>query len=55
MPLNFKTLNPQSLGLELVKLMVKQLNGTMAIDGTSGTKITIIFPEPSMIDETGNQ
>jgi len=27
MSLNFKTLNPQSLGLELVKLMAKQLNG----------------------------
>jgi PAS domain S-box-containing protein len=55
MPLNFKTLNPQSLGLELVKLMVKQLNGKMAIDGTAGTTITITFPEPSMIDEIDNQ
>ena len=54
MSLNFKTLNPQSLGLELVKLMVKQLNGKMAIDGTAGTSITITFPEPSMIDKIGN-
>ncbi|MCW8803859.1 MAG: PAS domain S-box protein [Ignavibacteriaceae bacterium] len=54
MPLNFKTLNPQSLGLELVKLMVKQLNGKTAIDGTAGTTITITFPEPSMIEEIGN-
>jgi two-component sensor histidine kinase/PAS domain-containing protein len=53
-PLNFKNLNPQSLGLELVKLMVKQLNGRMAIDGTAGTTITITFPEPSMIEEIGN-
>jgi len=55
MPLNFKTLNPQSLGLELVKLMVKQLNGTMAIDGTAGTKISITFPQPSMTGETDHQ
>jgi len=54
MPLNFKTLNPQSLGLELVKLMVKQLSGKMAIDGTAGTAVTITFPEPSMVDEIGN-
>jgi PAS domain S-box-containing protein len=52
--LNLQTLNPQSLGLELVKLMVKQLNGKMAIDGTAGTSITITFPEPSMVDEIGN-
>jgi len=55
MSLNLQTLNPQSLGLELVKLMVKQLNGKMAIDGTAGTSITITFPEPSMVDEIGNQ
>jgi len=54
-PLNFKTLNPQSLGLELVKLMVKQLNGTMAIDGTAGTKISITFPQPSVTGETDHQ
>jgi hypothetical protein len=35
--------------------MVKQLNGKMAIDGTAGTSITITFPEPSMVDEIGNQ
>ncbi len=50
-PLNFKNLNPQSLGLELVKLMVKQLNGRMAIDGTAGTTISITFPQLSMSDE----
>ena len=51
-PLNFKTVNPQSLGLELVKLMAKQLNGKMAIDGTSGTVISIVFPLPTMNGET---
>ncbi len=51
-PLNFKTLNPQSLGLELVKLMAKQLNGKMAIDGTSGTVISIVFPQAN--DEQRN-
>ncbi|MDD1444322.1 ATP-binding protein, partial [Dolichospermum sp. ST_sed3] len=54
-PLNFKTLNPQSLGLELVKLMAKQLNGKMAIDGTSGTAISIIFPQPAISSEADQQ
>ena len=54
MPLNFKTLNPQSLGLELVKLMVKQLNGKMAIDGTAGTTISITFPQHPINYETDN-
>jgi PAS domain S-box-containing protein len=54
MTLNFRTLNPQSLGLELVKLMVKQLNGKMAIDGTSGTTISITFPQHPMNYETDN-
>jgi PAS domain S-box-containing protein len=54
MTLNFRTLNPQSLGLELVKLMVKQLNGKMAIDGTAGTKISITFPQHPMNYETDN-
>jgi PAS domain S-box-containing protein len=54
MTLNFRTLNPQSLGLELVKLMVKQLNGKMAIDGTAGTTISITFPQHPMNYETDN-
>ena len=54
MPLNFKTLNPQSLGLELVKLMVKQLNGKIAIDGTAGTTISITFPQHPINYETDN-
>jgi len=54
MPLNFKTLNPQSLGLELVKLMAKQLNGKMAIDGTAGTTISITFPQHPINYETDN-
>lgn len=54
MPLNFKTLNPQSLGLELVNLMAKQLNGIMAIDGTAGTTISITFPQHPINYETDN-
>ncbi|MCK7529474.1 MAG: ATP-binding protein [Ignavibacteriales bacterium] len=54
MPLNFRTLNPQSLGLELVKLMVKQLNGKIAIDGTAGTTISITFPQHPINYETDN-
>jgi two-component sensor histidine kinase len=46
-PLAMRTLNSQSLGLELVQLLVKQLNGKIEIDGTSGTQVKIIFPKPS--------
>ena len=45
-PLAMDTLNSQSLGLQLVNLLVKQLNGTMDIDGTNGTTVRIVFPKP---------
>jgi PAS domain S-box-containing protein len=50
-PLTMITLDSQSLGLQLVKLLVKQLNGKMEIDGTMGTRITIIFPKPPVAGE----
>ena len=50
-PLTMITLDSQSLGLQLVKLLVKQLNGKMEIDGTMGTRITIIFPKPPVVGE----
>jgi len=50
-PLAMKTLDSQSLGLQLVKLLVKKLNGKMEIDGTMGTTITIIFPKPPVAGE----
>ncbi|MDJ0531811.1 MAG: AAA family ATPase [Xenococcaceae cyanobacterium MO_207.B15] len=37
--------NSDSLGLELVCSLVEQLNGTINLDKTSGTKIEIIFDE----------
>ena len=54
-PLVMKTFNSQTLGLELVKLLAKQLNGKMEIDGTLGTKVKIIFPNPKMSVETENK
>jgi PAS domain S-box-containing protein len=45
-PLEMLIQDSQTLGLQLVKLLVKQLNGKMEIDGANGTTIKIIFPKP---------
>jgi two-component sensor histidine kinase len=37
--------NTDSLGLQLVNNLVEQLDGTITIDKTSGTKFMIIFKE----------
>jgi PAS domain S-box-containing protein len=44
MPKEFKAGGTQTLGLVLVDLLVKQLNGTMAIDGKKGTSLVVSFP-----------
>ena len=54
-PLAMNTLNSQTLGLQLVNLLVKQLNGKMEIDGTKGTTVRIVFPEPAVYPVTDNQ
>ncbi len=54
-PLALHTLNSQTLGLQLVKLLVKQLNGSMEIDGTKGTTVRIVFPKPKMTGNIDNQ
>jgi PAS domain S-box-containing protein len=49
-PLAMNTLYSQSLGLELVQLLVKQLKGKIEIDGTTGTEVKIVFPKPPIKD-----
>jgi two-component system, sensor histidine kinase PdtaS len=41
---NHASAQPRSLGLKLVSMFVKQLDGDLKIDGSSGTKVTIRFP-----------
>jgi PAS domain S-box-containing protein len=44
LPANVEQGRPASLGLHLVRLLTKQLAGTMTIDRTHGTAFTIEFP-----------
>jgi PAS domain S-box-containing protein len=39
--------NQTSLGLQLVSTLTDQLNGTVVIDRTGGTKFTFTFPKPA--------
>jgi len=41
--------NQTSLGLQLVSSLTDQLNGTVVIDRTGGTKFTFTFPRPAEI------
>ena len=36
--------HPFSLGLQLVNVLVSQLNGTLDLDRTRGTRFTVSFP-----------
>ena len=45
--------NQPSLGLQLVSSLTDQLNGTVAIDRTGGTKFTFRFPKPVEQKPTG--
>jgi two-component sensor histidine kinase len=40
--------NTQSLGLRLVNSLIGQLDGTVILDRTSGTKFMITIPVPSL-------
>jgi two-component sensor histidine kinase len=44
----------QSLGLQLVSLLTKQLNGKLKFDRTEGTEVSISFPLQSGIEEVDN-
>jgi two-component sensor histidine kinase len=36
--------HPRSFGLRLVRLLTEQLGGTLALDRTAGTHVTLRFP-----------
>ena len=37
--------HPLSLGLQLVNVLASQLNGTLTLDKTRGTRFTVTFPD----------
>ena len=50
-PENINPLNSPSLGLQLVSLLTKQINGQLKIETMKGTNISISFPVKSGIEE----
>lgn len=50
-PADITVKNSPSLGLQLVFLLAKQINGTLIIERKNGTKVELIFPKPSMFEE----
>jgi len=44
--LNFET--SDSLGLELVRTLTSQLDGSVQVDQTQGTTFTVVFPQPNL-------
>jgi len=44
LPQDMDVHQPQSLGLQLVNLLTRQVKGTLEMDGGSGTTVTITFP-----------
>jgi two-component system, sensor histidine kinase PdtaS len=45
-PVHLDFRNTKSLGLQLVRALAEQLNGTMALKRTGGTAFTLTFPHP---------
>ncbi len=43
--------NSPSLGLQLVYLLAKQINGTLRTEIKNGTKVELIFPKPAVFEE----
>ncbi len=43
--------NSPSLGLQLVYLLAKQINGTLITERENGTRVELVFPKPSMFEE----
>jgi two-component sensor histidine kinase len=43
---NFET--SDSLGLELVRTLTSQLDGSVQLDQTQGTIFTVVFPQPNL-------
>jgi two-component sensor histidine kinase len=50
-PADITVKNSPSLGLQLVYLLAKQINGTLVTERENGTKVELIFPKPSMFEE----
>lgn len=50
-PADITVKNSPSLGLQLVYLLAKQINGTLIMERKNGTKVELIFPKPSMFEE----
>lgn len=46
-PKNWDLQNAGTLGIQLVKILTKQLKGTIKLDKTKGSKFIIVFPEIS--------
>jgi PAS domain S-box-containing protein len=53
-PKDVNPLDSPSLGLQLVNLLTKQINGVLEIDSNKGTRISISFPVQPGIEEIEN-
>ena len=50
-PVDINIENSPSLGLQLVQLLAKQINGTIKMKRENGTRVEIIFPKPAVFEE----
>jgi two-component sensor histidine kinase len=50
-PADITVKNSPSLGLQLVYLLVKQINGTLTTERENGTRVKIVFPNPAVFEE----
>jgi PAS domain S-box-containing protein len=53
-PESFNPEKSESLGLQLVSLLTKQLNGSIKIDRVKGTTFTVTFPKPPIAEKIEN-
>ncbi len=45
----FSESNPETLGMQLIHILIDQINGTYEITSNNGTKATITFPPPNPV------
>src|SRR5262249_15392630 len=45
MPADFETRQSRSLGVQIVKILTKQLKGNLQLDSKCGTRFTVSFPD----------
>ncbi len=48
LPTDLDMEDPATFGLRIVRLLVKQLHGTIEFDGRDGTEVTVTFPLSSI-------